>query len=210
MSPRFVASIALIPVAAALVVSPLSGCASKKEKAREAMLDQAETFRAKLQHMPAQIDQTTQRLIAATAGQNPHRADDFRSFMSSLDTLRQQAMVVGREANVAEVDSAKYFTAWAQEARHAQSADRPAVREAAKLSRAQVNQAQNYLDAARTNFMDLIKSYDNVAKRLGADLSESSILAAQPDVQNAISKSLDVRNSIDRLDDAIDAALATK
>lgn len=210
MSPRLVASLALIPVAAALVTSSLSGCTSQKDKARDTMMDQAETFRAKLQRMPAQIDDTTKKLVAATAGQNPHRADDFRAFTSSLETLRQDAMAVGREANIAEVDSAKYFTAWAKEARHAQSADRPAIREAAKLSRQQVNQAQSYLDQARGNFMELIQSYDNVAKRLGGDLSEKAVLAAQPDVQNAISKSLDVRNYIDRVDDAIDAAVTAK
>ncbi len=210
MSPRLIASLALVPVAAAILTAPLSGCTSQKDKARETMINQAETFRAKLQRMPAQIDDTTQKLIAATAGQNPHRADDFRSFTSSLASLRESAMAVGREANIAEVDSAKYFTAWAKEARHAQSADRPAVREAANLSRAQVNQAQSYLDAARTNFLDLVQSYDNVAKRLSGDLSEKAILAAQTDVQNAISKSLDVRNSIDRLDESIDAAVAAK
>lgn len=210
MNTRSIASIALIPIAAVLVSSPLSGCASKKDKAREAMIDQAETFRSKLQRMPAQIDETTKRLIAATAGQNPNRADDYRSFVSSLNTLREQARVVGSEANAAEVDAAKYFTAWAKEAQKSPSADRPAVREAAALSRAQVNQAQSYLDKARDNFMELIGSYDNVAKRLGSDLSEKSVLAAQTDVQNAISKSLDVRNDIDRLDDSIDAAVAAK
>ncbi|MCC6320704.1 MAG: hypothetical protein IT438_04615 [Phycisphaerales bacterium] len=186
------------------------GCQSQSDKAKGQMLSQASKFREQLQGMPAQIDETTKRLVAATAGQNPKRADDFREFNKSLESLRKQAMAVGSEANAAEVDAAKYFTAWTKDATRAPSADRAAVRAEAAASKAQVDQALGYLQQARSDFGDLMAAYDNVSKLMSKDLSESAILAAQKDVQAAMSKSLDVRNRIDRLDDAIDAALASK
>jgi hypothetical protein len=199
-----------VPVAALLAAAALTGCQSQKEKSREEMLSQASTFREQLNKMPAQIDETTKRLVAATAGQNPNRADDLREFNRSLETLRKQAQYVGSEANKAEIDASKYFTAWAKEVKRTPTADRAATREAAALSRAQVDQARSYLDNARNDFLDLIAAYDNASKRLATDLSEQAVMAAQPDVQAAISKSLDVRNRIDRLDDVIDAAVASK
>ena len=206
---RVLKPLALSITAAALVLSS-SGCQSPRESARGEMLSQAGTFREQLEQMPAMIDDTKTRLLAATSGQNPSRADDFREFSRSLSALREKATLVGREANIAEVNAENYFAEWAKEARRTKSADRPEVREAAAASRAQTDQALGYLTAARKDFAALITSLTNVETRLKASLSDASVAAAQPDVSAAISQSLDVRNRIDRLDEVIDAALAVK
>ncbi len=200
----------LVLVAVVFGVGLLSGCKSKTEKAGDTMKDQAMSFRDSLDRMPAQIDEVQRRALAAGAGQNPNRADDIREFNKSVATLRDNARVVASEANAAEVDANKYFTAWAKQAQKTNAADRPAVRAEAKASREQVNTALGYLERARDKFNTLMGSLDKVQSGLAKDQSEAGIVALQPDVAKIVSQSMDARNYIDRLKETIDAALATK
>jgi hypothetical protein len=206
-SARTLAILPIVPIAL-IGITALSGCTSKKDKAREEVREQAGSLREELAKMPPQIDATMKRMMAATAGQNPRRADDSREFSRSLATLRDQARLVAREANLAEVDSAKYFTAWAKQVKKTPTADRPDARAASAASRARADQALSYLDKARADFLDLVSHFDNVEKGLARDGTERGIAAVQADVNAAISKATDVRNRIDRLEDELDAALA--
>jgi hypothetical protein len=199
--------LAALPVAAIIAAASLTGCQSKTDKAKENLVDQAVDFRTQLNKMPADLDDVRSRLLAATSGQNPKRADDFREYSKSLARLRSDAMALGAEANKAEVDAAKYFLAWAKQTKNTAAADRAASRDTAAVGEAKVQEALGYLKRGRTDFNDLIAALSDVEKRLGANLTEQGVLAVQPDVQVALMKELDVRNYIDRLDDAIDAAV---
>src|SRR5690348_13471809 len=88
-------SVAVAILAGAMVgAGGLAGCQSKREKARDEMVGQAETFRETLNRIPPQLDEVGRRLSAASSGQNPRRAGDVREFSKSLETLREQGRVV--------------------------------------------------------------------------------------------------------------------
>ena len=207
--PRTQSAVALALIAT-LAAGGLSACSSKAEKAHDVMLDQASDFRESLKKIPPQLDDVNKRMFKAAEGQNPNRAQDVREFSKSLESLRAQARVVASEANKAEIDANKYFTAWAKDAKRADAADRPAIRADAKASKEQVNIALRYLDTARDDFRELLGTLDGIETKLKADQSESAIQALLPNVGRAQVKTNDLRNYIDRLNESIDAALAAK
>lgn len=187
-----------------------TGCQSQKDRAGDRLAEQSLTFQKQLDQMPAEIDAAIQRLQAATSGQNPRRADDFREYTKQVEALKARARVVGSEADRAEIDGAKYFTAWAKAAKNAPVADKAAVREAAAVKKENYDAALGYLSKARADFRNLVSDLDAVTNQLKGNLTEQGILDAQPMVGRATSKALDVRNMIDRLDDSINAALANR
>lgn len=209
VSARTVLAFAL---GSALVVglAGVGGCASNKEKAHDELLAQASTFRESLKKIPPQLDEVSKRMSAAGTGQNKNRADDVREFSKSLAKLREQGRMVASEAARAEVDTQKYFTAWAEQAQHANMADRPAARSGYMASRENADTAMRYLSTARDNFRQLMASLDSMEAKLKADQSESGIMAIQKDFGTATVKTMELRNYIDRLNESIDAALAKK
>jgi uncharacterized protein YdiU (UPF0061 family) len=209
-SVRTVVSLGLTVAIVGAGASGLAGCESKREKAHDTMLEQASSFRESLKTIPPQLDDVSRKMAAACTGQNPRRAQDVRDFSTSLEKLRTQGRYVASEANKAEVDANKYFTAWAQEAKQSNMADRSGVQSQAKASKQQVDTALRYLDQARDDFRDLVGSLDRIETKLKADQSEEAILGVQRDFGKAQVSTMNLRNYIDRLNETIDAALAAK
>lgn len=206
----FRSAVLLAAVGGAIAIAPLSGCQSKKEKARESTLAELGSFQQELDKMPALLDDTVQRLTRVTSGQNPNRADDLREFNKSLAALRERANLVARESERAQADAGKYFLEWTKEANRAPTAARPAIDAEAASRKANYDIALGYLQNARRDFTSYVENLTAIQTKLTQSLSEESVMGVQSLVSRAINDSVNTRNMIDRLDDQIAAALSRK
>lgn len=186
------------------------GCESQKDKAADSTRAAVGNFQDELNKMPQLIDDTTEWMRKATSGQNARRADDFREFQKSLAKMRERANLVAREQLDASKNSEAYFRAWAREANRTKAADRPMVDEQIAASKSNRDIALGYFENARKSFTDLVASMTSIETRMSKDMSEAAVMGLDKDVTRAINDALATRNSIDRLDDQINAVFAAR
>lgn len=193
---------------ATIAIAP--ACKSPKEKAEGQVIYRMSQLRSDLERAPNLIDLTTEALTRATSGQNPNRAADFATLQTRLDELQASTKRLTNEVITAKGDSDRFFREWAREANRTSAGQRAEISEDMAARRANRDRALEYLRNADTAYASYVTQVEAVERALLTDMSENSIQAVSPMVSNAFTDGNKAKEFLYRVNEQVDAALASR
>lgn len=189
----------------------LSGCASASQAAREQARGDIRAFRSELVRMPAQIDRTVAALGDATSQATTNRSAAVSQLGTELARMQTHGRLLNQQADLAARNSKRYFQAWASEL---QASDDPADREQGKAALAagqrNFNVAMQHLNNGRNEYRRFLNDLEQVHAGLANDSTDAGMNAVSSRVQSLIGQSVTLRNTVARMTEQIDRALANR
>lgn len=199
-----------LPLALPLA-APFAGCASDAERAESAAADSVSAFRKNLDAMPSNIDKTMAALTEVASPSNTNKAESYRKFSSEFSWMQNRANEMGAQADRAVANSKNYFREWAREGMASRNNDeRKRIEQAIADSRVDTDKALQYLTDGRRNYGEFANRLRDIQNRLRGDMSQPSIDALGPSIERARRDAMDVKNTIARLGEQIDATLSAR
>jgi len=189
----------------------LSGCASASQAAREQARGDIRSFRSELVRMPAQIDRTVAALNDATSQATTNRSAAVSQLGTELARMQTHGRLLNQQADLATRNSKRYFQAWTSEL---QASDDPTDRDQGKaaLSARQrnFNIAMQHLNNGRNEYRRFLTDLESVHTSLANDMSDAGMNAVSARVQSLVGQSVTLRNTVSRMTEQIDTALANR